>query len=284
MSRITDTKIARNPHLAEIEIQRDTHHVNSMNQPMLQFWQSLAILAFLTILSGCNSSQPGTQPAAAPKPATIQIDPATAGSISGVVSFKGAPPKIKPLDMTADPGCPSQPQPADVVVVNGGKLANVFVYVKEGLPKGGFAVPGDPVVLDQKGCRYQPRMLGLMTGQPLKVLNSDAANHNVHPMPSNNPGWNESQRPTDKPILKTFDQPELMMPVQCNQHNWMRAYVNVLPHPYFAVSGTDGSFSIKNLPPGEYTLAAVHEKFGEQTMKVKVGPKMDSDARFTFSQ
>ena len=133
----------------------------------------------LMALSGCTSSQPGTQPAPAPKPATIQIDPTTAGSISGVVSFKGAAPKIKPLDMTADPGCPSQPQPADVVVVNGGKLANVFVYVKEGLPRGAFAVPGDPVVLDQKGCRYQPHMLGLMTGQPLKVLNSDAANHNV---------------------------------------------------------------------------------------------------------
>jgi plastocyanin len=238
----------------------------------------------LMALSGCTSSQPGTQPAEAHKPATIQIDPATAGAISGVVSFKGVPPKIKPLDMTADPGCPPQPQPADVVVVNGGKLANVFVYVKEGLPQGAFAVPSEPVVLDQKGCRYQPHVLGIMAGQQLKVLNSDAANHNIHDMPSNNPAWNESQRPTDKPILKTFAKPEMMIPVQCNQHNWMRAYINVLPHPYFAVSGPDGKFAIKDLPPGEYTLAAVHEKFGEQTIKIKVGPKMDSDARFVFTQ
>jgi plastocyanin len=240
----------------------------------------------LLALTGCsNSPQPSTNTApSVPRPATVSVDVATAGTITGVVSFKGAAPKIKPLDMSSDPGCPSQqPQPADVIVVNGGKLANVFVYVKEGLPQGAFAVPSEPVVLDQKGCRYQPHMLGIMAGQQLKVLNSDAANHNVHPMPAGNAEWNESQRPTDKPILKTFAKPEMMIPVQCNQHNWMRAYINVLPHPYFAVSGPDGKFAIQNLPPGEYTLAAVHEKFGEQTMKVKVGPKMDSDARFVFS-
>ena len=235
-------------------------------------------------LAGCGKSQPASgQPAPAPKAATVSIDPATAGSISGVVSFKGVPPKLKPLDMTQDPGCPSSPQPSEAVVVNGGKLANVFVYVKEGLPQGTFAVPSDPVVLDQKGCRYNPHMLGIMAGQSLKVLNSDTANHNIHDMPQSNQAWNESQSPTDKPILKTFPTLEMMIPVQCNQHPWMRAYINVLSHPYFAVSAADGSFAIKNLPPGEYTLAAVHEKFGEQTMQVKVGPKMDSDARFTFA-
>ena len=116
-----------------------------------------------------------------------------------------------------------------------------------------------------------------------KVLNSDTADHNIHDMPSINKPFNESQMPTSKPIIKTFAQPEMMIPVQCNQHPWMRAYINVMQHPYFAVSAADGSFTIKNLPPGEYTLAAVHEKFGEQTMKVKVGPKMDTDARFTFA-
>ena len=248
-----------------------------------QFWQSLAILAFLAILSGCNKSQPASESSAGPKAATISIDSATAGSISGVVSFKGAPPKLKPLDMTQDPGCPSPPQAADAVVVNGGKLANVFVYIKEGLPQGTFAVPDEPVVLDQKGCRYSPHMLGILTGQRLKILNSDTADHNIHDMPSNNPPFNESQMPTSKPVVKTFTNPEMMIPVQCNQHPWMRAYINVMSHPYFAVSAADGSFTIKNLPPGEYTLTAAHEKFGEQTMKVKVGPKMDSDARFVFS-
>lgn len=235
-------------------------------------------------LFGCSKSQPSSeQPAPAAKPATISVDASTAGTIAGVVTLKGLPAKMKPLDMTADPGCPPTPQPAEVVVANGGKLANVFVYVKEGLPPGNFAVPTAPVVLDQKGCRYNPHMVGIMVGQPLKITNTDTADHNIHDMPSKNPPFNESQMPTDKPITKTFATPEMMIPVQCNQHPWMRAYINVMTNPYFAVSALDGSFELKNLPPGEYTLAAVHEKFGEQTMKVKVGPKENAKAAFVFS-
>src|SRR4029077_9510743 len=113
----------------------------------------------------------------APKAATIAIDPATAVEISGVVTFKGAPPKLKPLDMTQDPGCPSQPQPSDAVVLSGGKLANFFVYVKEGLPQGAFAVPTEPVVLDQKGCRYIPHVIGIMAGQAVEGLHSDTSGH-----------------------------------------------------------------------------------------------------------
>jgi plastocyanin len=241
------------------------------------------VLLCLGVLIGCNQSQPKPEADSAAKISNVSIDPATVGAIAGIVSFKGTAPKLKPLDMSQDPGCPKGPQPADIVVVNGGKLANVFVYVKEGLPQGTFAVPGEPVVLDQKGCRYAPHVLGVMAGQPLKVLNSDTANHNIHPMPNNNASWNESQSPTDKPIVKSFSHPEMMMPVQCNQHPWMRAYINVMSNPYFAVSGADGSFTIKNLPPGEYTLAAVHEKFGEQTMKVKVGAKETAKAAFMFA-
>jgi plastocyanin len=256
-----------------------------MNQDQtLMRLTTVLLLSLISFAIGCGKSQPTSEPlSATPKAATIAVDAATAGSISGNVSFKGIPPKPKPLDMTQDPGCPSSPQPSDAIVVNGGKLANVFIYVKEGLPQGTFAVPSEPVVLDQKGCRYSPHMLGIMAGQPLKVLNSDTADHNIHDMPQNNPAWNESQTPTSKPVIKTFAHPEMMIPVQCNQHPWMRAYINVLTHPYFAVSAADGSFTIKNLPPGEYTLVAVHEKFGEQTMKVSVGPKMDTDARFVFA-
>jgi hypothetical protein len=170
------------------------------------------------------------------------------------------------------------------VTVNKGRLGNVFIYVKDGLPQGRFTVPSEPVVLDQKGCRYIPHVLGIRAGQPLKILNSDTANHNVHDLPRNNPEWNQSQMPTDPPIIKNFSQAEIMIPVQCNQHPWMRAYVSVLAHPYFAVSGADGTFQIKNLPPGEYTLVAVHEKFGEQTTKVKVAPKESAKADFAFSQ
>jgi plastocyanin len=237
----------------------------------------------VAILVGCSQSQPVSgQPG--PKAANITVDATTAGTISGVVNFSGAAPKAKTLDMSADPGCPTGPQPAEVVLVKDGKLANVFVYVKEGLPVGTFAVSAEPVVLDQKGCRYNPHVLGIMAGQPLKVTNTDTADHNIHDMPSKNPPFNESQMPTDKPITKTFATPEMMIPVQCNQHPWMRAYINVMTNPYFAVSAADGSFEIKNLPPGEYTIAAVHEKFGEQTMKVTVGPKATAKASFSFKQ
>ncbi|HZE81546.1 MAG TPA: DUF2012 domain-containing protein [Candidatus Polarisedimenticolia bacterium] len=250
------------------------------------FFLTIALIG-LTTLSGCGKSQPASEPlsaaSSANKPATISVDSATAGTISGVVSLKGQPPKMKPLDMTADPGCPTAPQPAEVVVANAGKLANVFVYVKEGLPQGTFAVPKDPVVLDQKGCRYIPHIVGIMAAQPLKITNTDTADHNIHDMPSNNKAFNESQMPTDKPITKTFANAEMMIPVQCNQHPWMRAYINVMTNPYFAVSAADGSFEIKNLPPGEYTIAAVHEKFGEQTMKVKVAPQETVKAPFVYS-
>lgn len=248
---------------------------------------AVLIAPSLGMLAGCSKSQPAGEPSSSAssglKAATISIDAATAGAITGVVSLKGLPPKMKPLDMTADPGCPTGPQPAEVVLANAGKLANVFVYVKEGLPLGTFAVPSEPVVLDQKGCRYIPHMMGIMAGQPLKITNTDTADHNIHDMPSNNQAFNQSQMPTDKPITKTLSNAEMMIPVQCNQHPWMRAYINVMAHPYFAVSAVDGSYEIKNLPPGEYTLAAVHEKFGEQTMKVKVAPKETVKAPFVYS-
>jgi len=247
----------------------------------------LLIAGLLLLLAlGCNQSQPASQesPAAPSKAASITVDTSTSGTITGVVTYAGMPQKTKTLDMSADPGCPPKPQPSEVVALNGNKLANVFIYVKEGLPQGTFAIPSEPVVLDQKGCRYNPHVLGIMAGQPLKVLNSDTADHNIHDMPTNNPPWNESQMPTDQPIIKKFAKPEMMIPVQCNQHPWMRAYISVMQHPYFAVSAADGSYEIKNLPPGEYTLAAVQEKFGEQVMKVKVGPKQAVKAPFIFSQ
>jgi len=227
--------------------------------------------------SGPHSEPPASRPAPA-----VTVDKSTAGTVTGMVSFKGAVPRLPTLDMTQDPGCPSTPQPSDAVVVKNGKVANVFVYIKDGLPQGNFAPVPEPVVLDQKGCRYVPHVLGVMVGQPFKVLNDDTAQHNVHPMPKSNSEWNESQMPHGQPITKTFHQPEMMMPIQCNQHPWMKMYVNVMPNPYFAVSGDNGTFEIKDLPPGEYTLVAVHEKFGERTARIKVEPKQTAKADFNF--
>lgn len=242
-------------------------------------------LALASALLGCKS-QPAQQTSSASAKSAgpfITVDPATAGSISGVITFKGIPPKTPTIDMTQDPGCPSQPQPSQVVAISNGHLANVFIYVKEGLPQGRFAIPPEPAVLDQKGCRYIPHMQGMMAGQQLKILNTDTADHNVHDLPRDNPEWNESQKPTDPAVVKTFPHPEMMIPIQCNQHPWMKAYVNVMSNPYFAVSAADGSFQINNLPPGDYTLAAVHERFGEQTMRVKVGAKETAKADFSFA-
>jgi len=234
------------------------------------------------LLLGCSKEAPAplAQPAAQ---APVTIDKATTGTVTGVISFKGVAPKVPMLDMTSDPGCPKKPEPADVVMVKDGKLANVFIYIKQGLPQGTFTPPSTPVVLTQKGCRYSPHIIGIMAGQPFTILNQDTADHNIHSMSSGNAPFNESQSPTDKPIVKTFRYPEMKMVLECDQHQWMRAYVNVMSHPYFAVSAVDGSFAIPDLPPGEYTLAAVHEKFGEQTMKIKVGPKQNVKADFGFT-
>jgi plastocyanin len=250
---------------------------------------SIAALFLLSVgLAGCKNSQPATSASPASTPAqaaAVVVDPTTAATITGTVTYKGpALPKAHMLDMTQDPGCPTSPQPSEAIVLNNGKLSNVFIYIKEGLPAGTFPVPSEPAVLDQKGCRYIPHVMGIMAGQQLKILNTDSAQHNVHSMPTSNSPWNESQMPMGEPIVKTFSRPEMMVPLQCNQHPWMRAYVNVLTHPYFAVSGEDGKFEIRNLPPGRYTLAAVQEKFGEQTMTITVAPKETSKADFVFSQ
>jgi hypothetical protein len=251
-------------------------HKMKLGYPSFAFFLALLLL-------GCTKAPtPSAQPSAQ-APAPITIDKATAGSVAGTISFKGTAPKFPLLDMTSDPGCPKKPEPADVVLVKDGKLANAFVYIKQGLPSGTFAPPSAPVVLTQKGCRYSPHIMGIMAGQPLTILNQDAADHNIHSMSSGNVPFNESQMPTDKPIVKTFKYPEMKVLLECNQHQWMRAYINVMSHPYFTVSAADGSFAIPDLPPGEYTLAAVHEKFGEQTMKIKVGPTESIKADFGFT-
>lgn len=243
-----------------------------------------SFFAFLVVMLVLGCSKPAPAPSVQPAaPPPIAIDKSTAGVVTGTVSFKGTPPKFPALDMTSDPGCPKKPEPADVVMLKDGRLANVFVYIKEGLPQGAFAPPSTPVVLTQKGCRYSPHIMGIMAGQPFTILNQDTADHNIHSMSSGNAPFNESQSPTDKPIVKAFKHPEMKIVLECDQHQWMRAYVDVMSHPYFAVSAVDGTFSIPDLPPGEYTLAAVHEKFGEQTVKIKVGPKESVKADFGFA-
>lgn len=225
------------------------------------------------LLSACSQKgDPSIANRASAQPSKVsRIDPTEAATIGGVIRFDGATPKAQRIDMSMDPGCRGENQ-NETYVVHDGKLANVLVYVKDGL-QGGFTYASLPMTIDQKGCRYVPHVAAVTVGQEVRITNSDPATHNVHPTPKNNPGWNESQMPTSPVIVKRFDHPELMMPIQCNQHPWMRMYLSVLSNPWFAVTGEDGSFAIRGLPPGDYTIAAVHEKLGEQTMRVHVGAK-----------
>jgi plastocyanin len=235
----------------------------------------LALCALLT-LAACNkkenTEQSTSTPAEATAPAATPIDPATVATIKGTVKFDGAAPKASKIDMSQDPGCKGTNE-AENIVVNGGDLANVFVYVKDGLGSRAFDVPAAPVVLEQKGCRYHPHVLGIMAGQTVDIKNADPTTHNIHPTPKDNREWNESQPPSSADIQKSFAREEIMLPVKCNQHPWMKMYINVVKSPFFAVTDKDGNYEIKGLPPGDYTIAFVQEKLGEQDQKVTVAPK-----------
>jgi plastocyanin len=206
-------------------------------------------------------------------------------SITGKVIFEGTPPPRRPVSMDATPACARQHEKAqlseEVIVNENGTLRNVFVYVKEGLPAGQWPVPTTPVTIDQKGCVYKPHVIGVMVNQDVEFLNSDPTNHNIHPLPRLNREWNESQPPQGEPKLKPFPKAEIGIPVKCNVHPWMRVYVNVVEHPFHAVTGEDGSFTLKGLPPGEYTLEAWHERYGTQEIKVTAAPQ-GGTAEFKF--
>jgi hypothetical protein len=214
------------------------------------------------------------------------------GTITGKVNFSGAAPAPKPIDMNADAVCSSKNPNAvaEDIVVKDGKLKYAFVYIKSGTTSDnkqitGFAfpAPGEPAKLDQVGCQYTPHVVGVQTKQKFLVLNSDTTAHNVNVQPNLNPKWNQSQPPGAAPIEKSFNQAETVIPVKCNQHPWMKAYVAVLRHPFFAVSKEDGSFEIKGVPPGKYTVVVWHERWkGEKTMDVTVPDKGTGTADFTL--
>ncbi|HXX00564.1 MAG TPA: carboxypeptidase regulatory-like domain-containing protein [Candidatus Acidoferrales bacterium] len=241
------------------------------------FSVSMLALCALLILAACNkkeeapaSNTMAEQPASAP--AATPIDPGTVATVSGTVKFDGTAPKAAKIDMSQDPGCKGTNE-AENVAVSNGDLANVFVYVKDGLGNRTFDVPKDAVVLDQQGCRYHPHVLGVMTGQTVQIKNDDPTTHNIHPTPKDNREWNESQPPSSPALEKNFAREEVMLPVKCNQHPWMKMYINVVKSPFYAVTDKDGKYEIRGLPPGDYTLAFVQEKLGEQDQKVTLAAK-----------
>lgn len=243
----------------------------------------------ISLLAGCSkkenteqSSNAETEKSGSAAPAT-PIDPNTVATVSGSVKFDGTAPKPAKIDMSQDPSCKGE-NVAETIVSDGGKLANVFVYVKDGLGNRNFQAPTNAAVIDQKGCRYHPHVLGVVTGQPVEIRNDDPTTHNIHPTPKDNREWNESQPPQAAPINKSFAREEIMLPVKCNQHPWMKMYVNVVKSPFFAVTDKHGKYEIKGLPPGDYTLAFVHEKLGEQDQKVTLAPKDAKTVDASFKQ
>ena len=258
-------------------------------------WLVLSIaLSLLALGSACSGNKTAdTNTPTAENAATPYSGPT--GTISGVVSFNGTPPAPKKIDTTADPEC-GRKNPnlsTDDTIVKDGKLANVFVYVKEGTVEGGkkigeysWAAPSGEVQLDQNGCHYAPHVLGVMVNQKLKITNSDNTTHNIHPTPKLNAEWNQSQTAGAPAIEKAFSRAEVLIPVKCNQHPWMKAYIGVMKSPLFAVSSTDGTYQIKGVPPGKYTVIAWREggTGTEKPMEVTVTANGTAKADFAFGE
>lgn len=213
------------------------------------------------------------------------------GTITGKITLNGAAPAPKPIDMSQDSACiQANPNPvSEEVISKDGKLASVLVYIKDGQVTGGskigqytFTIPADTAKLDQHGCHYVPHVLALQAKQKVEVVNSDPTTHNVNVQAKSNEKFNQSQTQGAAPLVKTFARAETLIPVKCNQHPWMKAYITVMSHPFFFVTKEDGTFEIKGVPPGTYTLVAWHEKFGEKTAQVKVDAKGTATTDFTY--
>ena len=255
-------------------------------------WTGILCLVLVTACGGGGESGEqtsktteeggGTATQAAPV-----VDAASAGTVAGTVVFSGTPPAMQLIDLSSEATCHSEaetdPVSTENVLVNeNGTLRNAFVYVKEGLGDMTFPVPTEPVVLDQVGCRYVPHVIGIQAKQPLKIVNSDeGVLHNIHAISKEGNRFNFGM-PKPMETVKKFKKPEVMVKIKCDVHGWMRSYAGVLNHPYFAVTGEDGSFNLSPLPPGEYVIEAWHEEYGTQTQTVTIAQQQTSDITFTY--
>jgi plastocyanin len=244
----------------------------------------LAIVLAAAFHFACSGSAPDPS---ASLPAAPPVDPATVAALTGTITLDGTPPPSEVIRLDGDPKCVAlaggeERRTSYFVMGDGGTLQNVFVYVKEGLPPGMYPVPPTPVVLDQQKCRYVPRVIGVQVGQQLTIRNSDALLHNVRAEGQVNEPFDVGTPIQGMEVKRTFATREVMVPVKCNVHAWMQAYVGVLEHPFFAVTDASGRFSIPQLPPGTYTIEIWHERLGTQTQQVTVAAKETKDLSFAY--
>lgn len=208
------------------------------------------------------------------------------GEIAGKILFQGEKPKLLPLDMRHDPVCVSEHEGTvyaqDGAVNDNGTLPNAFVYIKSGTVKLPEAPPRNSVDLTQQGCLYEPHVLGIMVGQPLQVQTLDPTTHNIHVVGDANRDWNVTQQPGSPSVIRRFARPEVMIPVHCNEHPWMKAYIGVVSNPFYEVTGSDGGYTLKGVPPGEYTVAVWTATFGTQEQKIEVRAGETASLDFTF--
>jgi len=210
------------------------------------------------------------------------------GSIAGTIKFEGSAPHARLIHMDADPICYAvnrgNVHSSSLVLGDNNTLGNVFVYIKSGLAKTDYPAPTEAAVITQAGCNYSPHVIGVMKGQKVKFLNPDGTLHNVHGMCKINPEFNAAMPDFRKEMQVSFDKPESMFPVRCEVHPWMQAWMAVLSHPFFSVTGPDGKFEIKNIPAGTYVIEAWHEKLGAKTASVTVADNAVQKIDFTFSK
>jgi len=212
--------------------------------------------------------------------AAVAGPPLTA-TLKGKIAFEGTPPMPKKIATSSDPNCKNDSLMVEDVVVSDGGLENVILYVSGGLEGKKFPVNKTPVTLDQHGCHYVPHALSIQVGQPLKIVNSDETAHNIHAWAEVNKPFNESQSSKGVETTKTFDKEEVLLPVRCDVHNWMNAFIGVFAHPLHTVSKQGGAYEMK-LPAGTYEITAEHEKLGKQTMMVTVADNGSAELNFTF--
>lgn len=251
--------------------------------------KSLPVLSLAALLGvACGAAPPAAAAdaqSASARPVR-RVDTATAGSVAGKVTLTGVAPTVEIMRVAVDQTCiaamGTEAKSDAMLVGMDGAIQNAFVYITDTLSDYTFDVPTAPVVLDQVGCRYAPRIFGVRVGQPVEMVNSDATLHNVHAMPMVNQEFNRGMPQQHSRMTQVFTAPEQMVRFKCDLHAWMNAYGGVMSHPFFAVTGADGTFSLTGIPPGKYELAVWHEKLGSSTQQIEIGNSQAVSLNFTL--